>query len=129
MHSNYFLFDTNIFIYYLNAEQHVEELFSKNFLTANNIFYSVLTEIELLSFPGLKESENRLIRELLEKFLPISLTEEIKEKTIEIKKNFKIGIADAVIAASAIVLNASLVTRDESDFNKIKELTLINPFD
>ncbi len=129
MRSNYFLFDTNIFIYYLNAEQHVEKLFSKNFLTANNIFYSVLTEIELLSFPGLKESENRLIRELLEKFLPISLTEEIKEKTIEIKKNFKIGIADAVIAASAIVLNASLVTRDEPDFNKIKELTLINPFD
>lgn len=89
----------------------------------------MLTEIELLSFPGLKESENRLIRELLENFLPISLTEEIKEKTIEIKKNFKIGIADAVIAASAIVLNASLVTRDESDFNKIKGLTLINPFD
>ena len=89
----------------------------------------MLTEIELLSFPGLKESENRLIRELLEKFLPISLTEEIKEKTIEIKKNFKIVIADAVIAASAIVLNASLVTRDEPDFNKIKELTLINPFD
>ena len=128
LRSNNFLFDTNIFIYYLNAEPHVEELFSRDFQSTNNIYYSVVTEIELLSFPRLNEEENRIIKGLLEKLLPISLTEVVKEKTIEIKKNFKIGIADAIIAASAIVLNASLITRDEPGFNKIKEIYLINPF-
>jgi len=85
------LFDTNIFIYHLNAEPHVEDLFSGDFLSANNIYYSIITEIELLSFPKLSEEENKIIKGLLEKFLPISLTEEVKEKTIEIKKNLKIG--------------------------------------
>lgn len=125
---NNLLFDTNIFIYHLNAEPHVEKLFSKDSLSANNIYYSIITEIELLSFPKLNEEESKVIKGLLEKFSQISLTEEIKEKTIEIKRNFKIGIADAVIAATAITLNASLVTRDETGFNKIKELTFINPF-
>lgn len=82
----------------------------------------------MLSFPRLNEEENRIIKGFLEKLLPISLTEVVKEKTIEIKKNLKIGIADAIIAASAIVLNASLITRDEPGFNKIKEIYLINPF-
>lgn len=128
MPSNNFLFDTNIFIYHLNAEPLVEKFFSVDYLSANNIYYSIITEIELLSFPKLSKEEDKIIKGLLEKFLPISLTEEVKEKTIELKKNFKIGFADAVIAATAIILNAPLVTRDEIGFNKVKEIQIINPF-
>ncbi len=126
--SDSFILDTNIFIYYLNDRHEVEKFFTEEFILNNNLYYSIITEIELLSFPRLTEDESGVIRELLKKFLPISITEDIKEKTIEIKRNTNIGIADSIIAASSIVLDAALVTRDEPDFARVKEISLINPF-
>ena len=123
-----FVFDTNIFIYYLNANPNVEIYFDKDFLTKNNIYYSVITEIELLSFPKLEDEEIEGIRSLPNRFLKLTLTEDIKEKTIEIKKKYKVGLGDSVIAASTLVYNAGLITRNEEDFAKITELTFTNPF-
>ena len=53
----------------------------------------------------------------------ISLTDEIKEKTIEIRKKYKIKLPDAIVAASAIVNNLPLITADKG-FNQIEELNL-----
>lgn len=129
MQSDNFIFDTNLFIYYLNANPRVENFFSNDFLTKNNIYYSIITEIELLSFPKLDESEVNAIKSLLARFLKINLTEDIKEKTVEIRKNYKAGLGDAIIAASSLVYNAKLVTRNVEDFNKISNLTFTNPFE
>ncbi|MEW6701482.1 MAG: PIN domain nuclease, partial [Bacteroidota bacterium] len=65
MPSNSFLFDTNIFIYYFNAEPSVEKLFSGDFISTNILYYSIITEIELLSFPKLSEDESKIIKGLL----------------------------------------------------------------
>ena len=93
--------------------------FSEDFLTKNNIYYSIITEIELLSFPKLSESEIENIKLLLNRFLKLSLTEDIKEKTIEIRKKYKRNLGDSLIAASALVYNAKLITRNEEDFSII----------
>lgn len=53
----------------------------------------------------------------------ISLTDEIKENTIEIRKKYKIKLPDAIVAASAIVNNLPLITADKG-FNQIEELNL-----
>jgi len=77
----------------------------------------------LLSFSGITESEENNIKSLLLDCNEINISDEIKEKTIEIRKKYKIKLPDAIVAASAIVNNIPLITADKG-FNQIKELNL-----
>ena len=54
------------------------------------------------------------------------LERDIKLKTADIRKTHKIKLPDAIIAATALVHDLTLLTRNVNDFNKIKELNLIN---
>ena len=57
----------------------------------------------------------------------ISLSDSIVEKCIEIRRNHKIKTPDAIIAATAIVNDFTLLTSD-SDFDTISNIKKINPF-
>ena len=55
------------------------------------------------------------------------LEKEIKFKTAEIRKAHKIKLPDAIIAATALAYDLTLLTRNVIDFNDIEGLNLINP--
>ena len=76
-----------------------------------------------MSFSGITSDEENNIKSLLLDCKEISLTDEIKEKTIEIRKKYKTKLPDAIVAASAIVNNLPLITADKG-FNQIEELDL-----
>lgn len=63
MQSKYF-YDTNIFIYYFNDEDAVQFYFDEDFITKNEIYFSVINEIELLSFPKITSEEITAIKKL-----------------------------------------------------------------
>ena len=44
------------------------------------------------------------------------------------KRRVKIKLTDAVIAATALVNNFKLVTRNVDDYKAVKELEIFNPF-
>ncbi|NUM61971.1 MAG: type II toxin-antitoxin system VapC family toxin [Ignavibacteriaceae bacterium] len=129
MPSDNFVYDTNLFIYYLNGNLHVEKFFTSEFLSSNNVYYSIITEIELLSFPKLTDNEINSIKSFLNGFIKINLNEDIKDKTIAIRKKHKAGLGDSIIAASSIIYQARLVTRNIDDFLKISDLVISNPFE
>lgn len=52
------------------------------------------------------------------------MNSDIKKKAIEIKQKYKVKVPDAIIAATAICNNLTLITSD-ADFEKIIELELI----
>lgn len=56
------------------------------------------------------------------------LENEIKLKTAEIRKGSKIKLPDAIIAATALIQNLTLLTRNISDFKNIVGLQVIDPF-
>ena len=89
----------------------------------NELAFSVISELELLSFHGITSEEENNIRLFLLNWKEISLADEIKEKTIEIRKKYKTKLPDAIVAASAIVNNLPLITADKG-FNQIEELNL-----
>jgi predicted nucleic acid-binding protein len=59
----------------------------------------------------------------------LALEEPIIVRAIELRQERKMGLADAIIAATALVHQLPLVTRNVDDFNHIAGLEIINPFD
>jgi predicted nucleic acid-binding protein len=56
------------------------------------------------------------------------LTVAIAESTIDIRSYANISLPDAVIAASALSLNATLITRNVKGFHDVPGLVVYNPF-
>lgn len=93
-------------------------------MKGQGIWISCITEIELLSYHRLSDDQDKLIRKFLEECNVIDLLKPIRELTIEIRKEFKLKVPDAIIAATSTYLDLPLVTMD-SDFKKIDSLDAI----
>lgn len=102
------LLDTNAFIYYFEGRSQIAELV----LLANNLYYSVITEIELLSATHLDEAGVATIKAFLAQCNRVELTADIVEKTIELRRSERIKTPDAIVVATAMVLNVPLVSAD-----------------
>lgn len=57
------------------------------------------------------------------------LSDQIADFAITLRQNSSIRLPDAVIAATALYLKATLVTRNVKDFRGIEGLSLYNPFE
>ncbi|UKO98876.1 type II toxin-antitoxin system VapC family toxin [Nostoc sp. UHCC 0870] len=123
-----YVYDTNIFIYYLADEPTVNSWFADTFLNLHEVLFSPIIRIELLSFAGLSQEEEQVIEDLLSQFNSVPLLQEIENQTIQLKRKYKIKVPDAIIAATAIHQDAFLVTRNVQDFQEITELKIQNPF-
>jgi predicted nucleic acid-binding protein len=80
----------------------------------------------LLEFSHRKD--DTVIRQFLNNAFIIEINSEIKLKAVEIRKQTKIKLPDAIIASTAIVYKMSLITRNTNDFSKIGSLEVVNPF-
>lgn len=112
-----FVADTNALIYLLNGNSCMLPFLNKN------LAFSVISEMELLSFSEITEEEENNIKALLNDCEEISLLKDVKDKAIELRKKYKTKLPDAIVAASAIVNNLPLITADKG-FNQIQELNL-----
>ena len=101
-----FLIDTNIFILLFN-DRLAESL------PDGEIVCSIITEIELLSLPTLTSAEDVIIRERLAELTIYDIDYEVKEETIRLRRSHRLKLPDAVIAATAIINDAVLVTNDK----------------
>lgn len=118
MNGNKYLADTNILLYVIAGNKAVHEF------TDDEFFVSEITEIELLGNKGITETQLKYRKQIIDRCAVVSLSENIKRLTIELKQIYNIKIPDAIIAATSIYLNLPLLTAD-TDFKKIKELDLI----
>jgi predicted nucleic acid-binding protein len=122
-----YLFDSNILIYHLNGRlnERGTDLLAEGLSGIGA--YSIISKIELLGF-NQSESDDRQARLLLSSLRELELTATIAEQTIKIRKTRKLKLPDAAIAATAIVHNLTIITRNTSDFDAITGLNYINPF-
>lgn len=114
------LLDTNAIIYFLEGRARVAE----HVLMAETIFFSVITEIELLSAPHLDDKDTATIREFLNRCRRVDLTTEIVNQAITIRRRERMRTPDAIIAASALTLNVPLVSADKQ-FGRVADLSVI----
>lgn len=57
------------------------------------------------------------------------MDDDIVEKTIEVRRLYKIKLPDSVIAATALQYNFVLVTNNIKDFKGIEGIEVVNPHD
>lgn len=112
-----FLADTNALIYLLGGNSCMTPYLQKK------LSFSVISEMELLSYSGITQEEEKNINALLSDCIEFSISNEIKLKTIEIRKKYRTKLPDSIVAASAIVNNIPLITADKG-FRQIMELKL-----
>lgn len=115
MNQDLIVLDTNVALYYLGGRL-------INPLPAGQYFVSVITEIELLSYPSLSSDQEVLIRDFLTNVTVVGLDSNIKDLAIVLRKTYRLKLPDAVVAATAKFLNAMLLTNDI----KLTNLTEIN---
>jgi toxin FitB len=123
-----FLIDTNIIIYYLNDEipaNHERALLE---IFQNSFHISTITHIEVLGWHLLDGEKRAEAEEFMENAHTLFVNDAIQKKTIELKKRKRMKTPDAIIGATALVYNLTLVTRNESDFKHIREISIYNPF-
>ncbi|WP_373548233.1 type II toxin-antitoxin system VapC family toxin [Haliscomenobacter sp.] len=117
------LLDSNIIIYVAK-----KQLDPGGFIQPEDeLFISDISYMETLGYPFSDENEKRETTAILDVLFRFSIEESIVQKVVEIKQQRRIKLPDAIIAATAIVRNCAIVTRNVSDFQNFAGLVVINP--
>jgi predicted nucleic acid-binding protein len=117
--------DTSVLIDILRGIEHPLNLI-KNLMKENELFISGITEAEIFSGKDLEKKERRQkVLEVLSIFQKINPTNEIFQKAGEFRRKYNTSLPDSIIAATAYYLNAEILTKNEKDFSKIKEVRLL----
>ncbi len=107
MKNNVYVVDSNVLINLNRGDKKIAIL-----LQGKTLLFSVITEIELLSFPKISQVEIARVKSMLEECILIGLTQDVKEQAIIIRKLTKMKLPDAVVAATARAMKVPLLTAD-----------------
>ncbi|MDQ6609293.1 MAG: type II toxin-antitoxin system VapC family toxin [Bacteroidota bacterium] len=123
-----FLLDSNAVIDFLGGKYPTEGMNLVNSAVDDIPNFSIISKIEVLSYKA-SEIEYELLLSFCRDALILQLNEDIVQKTIALRIDYKLKTPDAIIAATALVYDMILITRNVSDFGKVQRLTIINPFE
>jgi predicted nucleic acid-binding protein len=81
-------------------------------LTGAELYASVITEMEILSYHLITVEQERRARLFLDQVTIVPLDEKVKSVAIALRRNARLKLPDAIVAAVAVVVDAILVTSD-----------------
>ena len=119
-----YLLDTNVILDFIGGKLPAK---SENFLSKiidDRINISAINKMELLGFSNVEQ----VLIDLVSFAVIYHIDDEIIDKTIELRKKYKIKLPDAIIAATAITNEFTLISHNFKDFQKITELNFINSY-
>jgi predicted nucleic acid-binding protein len=117
------LLDTDVLIYFLRGDKKVRPIFALH----DRFYYSYVTRKELLKKPGLSRKEREAIDALLNRMRQVPVDGVIASSAETLRKRYGnkgLQIADALIAATALSLQAVLVTFNRKHYQAIEGLKL-----
>lgn len=108
-----YLVDSDVIIWYLKGREK-EAILLNELSKKGNLYFSVVTITEIRV--GLTRDAAKIIKQLKDIFVPISITENIAEIAGAYKQKYKLDIADMLIAATAANHSLTLVTYNKKHF-------------
>lgn len=88
---------------------------------------SIVTKIEVLGFNAPTE-HYQLLTNFMDDAVILELTSDVVNMCIRIRQRYRTKLPDAIIAATALVHDCVLISRNISDFKNIAGLQVINPY-
>ena len=120
--------DTNVFINYLQKEE--QTILAVENIGIENIVTPIISALELCKGSGNKD-ELKEIQDFINCYTSLQLNTKGVELALELIKKYhlayNLGLADALIAASVIVVDLQLFTFNVMDFDFISGLKLYFP--
>jgi hypothetical protein len=106
-----YLLDTNAIVCLLRGENALQERLQ----SAEWVGISILSQIEFLAFPNLSENDRRVFQEFSDGVEVVGLgrTERaLIDRIVSLRSQYRLKLPDAIIAATAIERDATLITDD-----------------
>jgi len=119
-----YLIDTNVILDFMGGKLPAKSEYFLSEIIDDQINLSTINKIELLGFSYVEQ----ILIDLVSFAVIYHIDDEIIDKTIELRKKYKIKLPDTIIAATAIVNNFTLISRNFRDFQKITELNFIDSY-
>jgi len=124
-----YLIDTNLIVYFLEDTLPANGKMFLNDIIDTECNISIITKMEALGFNFSSASDEEVMKTFINGTNIINISDEVAEGTIIIRKSKKTDLPDAIIAATALANNFTLLTHNKKDFKNISELKVIDPFE
>jgi predicted nucleic acid-binding protein len=124
-----YLLDSNTIIDYLGGLLSETATEKMGVIVDDEPMTSVISQMETLGFNFKSISDQNTMETFIDGCTILEIDSMIVFQTIIIRKMKKIDLPDAIIAATALVYDLTLITRNSNDFAKIPNLRVINPYD
>ncbi|MCP4423841.1 MAG: type II toxin-antitoxin system VapC family toxin [Chloroflexi bacterium] len=119
------LLDSNIIIYASLPEY--DEL--REFIATQAPLVSAISYVEVLGYHQLTKVERTYFSEFFQAAAILPLSNSVIEQATKLRQLRKISLGDALIAATALVHDLKVITRNQKDFDWIPNLSVHNPID
>lgn len=118
------ILDSNIIIY-SNQPEYVALLI---WLEQSEILFTVsaISQVEVLGYHKLTDREKNYFETLSSNLSALALTDEIIRLAIRLRQQRKRSLGDAIIAATALIHDLSIVTNNVADFATVEGLSVIS---
>ena len=123
------LLDSNAVMGYLNQDATPGFIEQIEQALVEGATVSVITTIDVLGWRGHDSTSRTSAENLLRCMNEIPLSVPVVQQTIALRSQYSIKLPDAVIAATALIANLTLMTRNQADFERIAGLDIVNPFE
>ena len=117
------LIDSNIVIY--TSKQQDSNLL--RFMDSIDRSASIVTYVEALGFHRLIPLERQFLEHFFQTAEILPLTDAIAQRAVALRQQRRMGLGDAIIAATALVHGLALVTHNTEDFRWIGGLEMLDP--
>ena len=120
-----YLIDTNVII-----DNFANKLTNngKELLYSIDPIISVVTKIEILGWFNATEQQLQPLRDFMKIVKKLPINKAVINETIIIRQQKRISLGDAIIAATALVHNLAIISRNTVDFKDIADLQVIDPY-
>ena len=122
-----FLIDTSAVIKYLNETLPVNGLSLIDKIVDNESVISFISEIELQGWNPSNQDDLKIYQLFVSNSIIIGISNDIIQETIKIRKLFKLKLPDALIAATALTNDLTLIADNGKDFKHVSGLKYLNP--
>ncbi len=121
MENEHYLLDTNILIYHTQGESVIRG-FLEEICSKNGFNISIITKIEFLGWDKHTSDGLEKCKRLILNTTVFPVNNDVANKAIKIRQGKNIKLPDAVIAATALLNNLTLATRNVADFQAVEDL-------